>query len=42
MHAAFICSGGWNDPRVSVWQPGKFAALVYQIAELDLHLPREE
>jgi prolyl oligopeptidase len=21
-----ICVGGWNDPRVPVWQPGKFAA----------------
>lgn len=21
-----ICVGGWTDPRVVAWQPGKFAA----------------
>lgn len=25
-YPAVICVGGWNDPRVPVWQPGKFAA----------------
>jgi prolyl oligopeptidase len=25
-YPAVICVGGWNDPRVSVWEPGKFAA----------------
>ena len=25
-YPAVICVGGWNDPRVVVWQPGKFAA----------------
>lgn len=27
-YPAVICIGGWNDPRVSVWQPGKFAAVL--------------
>ncbi|WP_293871375.1 prolyl oligopeptidase family serine peptidase [Flavobacterium sp.] len=27
-YPAVICVGGWNDPRVVVWQPGKFAAAV--------------
>ena len=25
-YPAVICVGGWNDPRVIPWQPGKFAA----------------
>ena len=25
-YPAVICVGGWNDPRVMVWEPGKFAA----------------
>ena len=25
-YPAVICIGGWNDPRVVAWQPGKFAA----------------
>ena len=25
-YPAVICVGGWNDPRVSPWEPGKFAA----------------
>ncbi len=25
-YPAVICVGGWNDPRVIAWQPGKFAA----------------
>jgi prolyl oligopeptidase len=25
-YPAVICIGGWNDPRVPAWQPGKFAA----------------
>ena len=25
-YPAVLCVGGWNDPRVIVWQPGKFAA----------------
>jgi len=25
-YPAVICIGGWNDPRVIVWEPGKFAA----------------
>ncbi len=25
-YPAVICVGGWNDPRVIVWQPGKLAA----------------
>jgi prolyl oligopeptidase len=25
-YPAVICVGGWNDPRVIVWEPGKFAA----------------
>ena len=25
-YPAVICIGGWNDPRVVPWQPGKFAA----------------
>jgi len=24
-YPAVICVGGWNDPRVSPWEPGKFA-----------------
>ncbi len=24
-YPAVICVGGWNDPRVNAWQPGKFA-----------------
>lgn len=27
-YPALICVGGWNDPRVIPWQPGKFAAAV--------------
>ncbi|HTE01990.1 MAG TPA: prolyl oligopeptidase family serine peptidase [Mucilaginibacter sp.] len=27
-YPAVICIGGWNDPRVIAWQPGKFAAAV--------------
>ncbi|MEO6148519.1 MAG: prolyl oligopeptidase family serine peptidase, partial [Mucilaginibacter sp.] len=27
-YPAVICVGGWNDPRVIAWQPGKFAAAV--------------
>lgn len=27
-YPALICIGGWNDPRVIAWQPGKFAAAV--------------
>ncbi|WP_264520975.1 prolyl oligopeptidase family serine peptidase [Flavobacterium sp. N1994] len=27
-YPAVICVGGWNDPRVVAWQPGKFAAAV--------------
>ncbi len=27
-YPALICIGGWNDPRVVAWQPGKFAAAV--------------
>jgi prolyl oligopeptidase len=27
-YPALICVGGWNDPRVVPWQPGKFAAAV--------------
>ncbi len=25
-YPAVLCVGGWNDPRVIVWEPGKFAA----------------
>jgi prolyl oligopeptidase len=25
-YPAVICVGGWNDPRVVAWEPGKFAA----------------
>ncbi|HKD16784.1 MAG TPA: prolyl oligopeptidase family serine peptidase [Thermoanaerobaculia bacterium] len=25
-YPAVICVGGWNDPRVAPWEPGKFAA----------------
>ncbi len=25
-YPSVICIGGWNDPRVTVWEPGKFAA----------------
>lgn len=25
-YPAVICVGGWNDPRVIAWEPGKFAA----------------
>jgi prolyl oligopeptidase len=25
-YPAVICIGGWNDPRVVAWEPGKFAA----------------
>ncbi|MEP6584180.1 MAG: prolyl oligopeptidase family serine peptidase [Ginsengibacter sp.] len=25
-YPAVICIGGWNDPRVIAWEPGKFAA----------------
>ena len=25
-YPAIICIGGWNDPRVIAWEPGKFAA----------------
>lgn len=25
-YPALICIGGWNDPRVIAWEPGKFAA----------------
>lgn len=25
-YPAIICVGGWNDPRVIAWEPGKFAA----------------
>jgi prolyl oligopeptidase len=27
-YPALICIGGWNDPRVVPWEPGKFAAAV--------------
>lgn len=27
-YPAVICIGGWNDPRVVPWEPGKFAAAV--------------
>lgn len=27
-YPAVLCVGGWNDPRVTVWEPGKFAAAV--------------
>jgi len=27
-YPAVICVGGWNDPRVMPWQPGKFAAVL--------------
>jgi prolyl oligopeptidase len=27
-YPALICVGGWNDPRVVPWEPGKFAAAV--------------
>jgi prolyl oligopeptidase len=27
-YPAVICIGGWTDPRVVAWQPGKFAAAV--------------
>ena len=27
-YPALICVGGWTDPRVVAWQPGKFAAAV--------------
>ena len=27
-YPALICVGGWNDPRVIAWEPGKFAAAV--------------
>lgn len=27
-YPAVLCVGGWNDPRVVAWQPGKFAAAV--------------
>ncbi len=29
-YPAVICVGGWNDPRVIAWQPGKFAAALQQ------------
>jgi prolyl oligopeptidase len=25
-YPAVMCVGGWNDPRVATWEPGKFAA----------------
>lgn len=27
-YPALMCVGGWNDPRVVAWEPGKFAAAV--------------
>lgn len=27
-YPALLCVGGWNDPRVVAWEPGKFAAAV--------------
>ncbi len=27
-YPAVLCVGGWNDPRVPSWQPGKFAAVL--------------
>ena len=27
-YPAVLCIGGWNDPRVTVWEPGKFAAIL--------------
>lgn len=27
-YPALLCVGGWNDPRVAPWEPGKFAAAV--------------
>ena len=27
-YPALMCIGGWNDPRVIAWEPGKFAAAV--------------
>jgi prolyl oligopeptidase len=29
-YPAVICVGGWNDPRVVAWEPGKFAAALQQ------------
>ncbi|MGA9408196.1 MAG: prolyl oligopeptidase family serine peptidase, partial [Bacteroidota bacterium] len=29
-YPAVICVGGWNDPRVIAWEPGKFAAALQQ------------
>ena len=29
-YPAVLGAAGWNDPRVAVWQPGKFVAAVQQ------------
>ena len=34
-YPALICVGGWNDPRVVAWQPGKFAAAVQNASTSD-------
>jgi prolyl oligopeptidase len=34
-YPAVICVGGWNDPRVVAWEPGKFAAALQQATASD-------
>jgi prolyl oligopeptidase len=34
-YPAVICVGGWNDPRVVAWEPGKFAAALQQASASD-------
>jgi len=34
-YPAVLGVGGWNDPRVPAWQPGKFVAAVQQASTSD-------
>jgi prolyl oligopeptidase len=34
-YPAVICVGGWNDPRVIAWEPGKFAAALQNATASD-------
>lgn len=34
-YPAVICVAGWNDPRVSAWEPGKFAAALQNATSSD-------
>jgi len=34
-YPAVLCVGGWNDPRVVAWQPGKFAAALQNASASD-------